>query len=105
MHKHALLRSIAIAAALVATSASAAPRSGAATPPPYAIDMHSIGSGGVSSSDDYRLEGTTGQWSVNVVKLEDASGFALEGGIWPGLSLRDCSSAEASFTTDLSACH
>jgi hypothetical protein len=95
-----------IAGAFAASATAATRQGGATTAPAYQMELHAMGSGGVSSSDDYVLEGTAGQWSVNVVRLEDApSGYALEGGIWPGIAQADCTSGAVKFTADLSACH
>jgi hypothetical protein len=98
---------IALALGCVASAASfaAAPRAGTGTTPAYKIELHEVGSGGKSEGDEYTIEGTAGQWSVNIVKLSSPQGFALEGGIWPGIVLGDCTNPNVKFTADLSACH
>ena len=96
-----------VALALVAASASGAPRATIApAPPAYQIETHVIGSGGYSFSvdEDYVLDATVGEWSVGMVKSSSSVGYAIDGGFWPYLSKADCTSATPSFTTDLSVC-
>jgi hypothetical protein len=96
---------LALVCAASAASVAAAPRAGAGTPPAYKVDLHEVGSGGKSAGGEYTIEGTAGQWSVNVVKLSNPAGYALEGGIWPGITLSDCTNPNVKFSTDLSGCH
>lgn len=89
-----------------AASASAAPRATVTPPPAYEIETHVIGSGGYSASvdEDYAIDATIGEWSVDMVKSSSNAGYAIDGGFWPYVSKADCSGATPSWGTDLSVC-
>ncbi len=105
MRKSYLHFALALGCVASAASIAATPRAGGGTTPVYRIELHETASGGKSEGDEYTIEGTAGQWSVNVVKLSSPQGFALEGGIWPSITLSDCTNPNVKFTADLSACH
>lgn len=90
-----------------AVSASAAPRATIVpSQPAYRIDTYVLGSGGYSLSADenYALDSTIGEWSVDMVKSSSTIGYAIDGGFWPYVSKADCTVATPAFTTDLSVC-
>lgn len=100
LHLAFALGCVASAAVLAAT-----PRADGGGKAAYKIELHETASGGTSEGGEYTVDGTAGQWSVNVVKLSSPQGFALEGGIWPGITLADCTNPNVRFTGDLSVCH
>jgi hypothetical protein len=105
MRKSYLYVALALGCVASAASFAATPRAGSGTTPAYRIELHETASGGKSEGGEYTMEGTSGQWSVNVVKLSSPQGFALEGGIWPGITQGDCTNPNVKFTGDLSVCH
>jgi hypothetical protein len=100
------LTGLVLALAAAVPAASAAPRATITPQNSYKMEVHVVGSGGysISPDEDYAFDSTVGEWSVDIVKLSEPTGYALDGGLWPYLSHADCTSASPSFSTDLSVC-
>jgi hypothetical protein len=97
MSRHTTLRMLTTLLAIASGTAFArgvvpTPPTPISPPPPqsYVIDEHFIGAGGESSGANFRIQGSLGQWEVDMLKMTGEDGTALEGGFWPNLDPITC---------------
>lgn len=94
MSRHITSRMLTALLAIASGTAFAGGLAPTPTPPPppqsYVIDEHFIGTGGDSAGADFRIEGSVGQWEVDMLKMTGDDGTALEGGFWPNIAPITC---------------